>query len=126
MPLKKITFIAIFIFISISSNAQSLVSDSTAKAWFPDAKFGVFVHWLIDYSLPENTADITLNHKKYWLEANKAAASFTAKDYHPELWAKEFKSWGAKYTSLLMGKPHYDVYNDDKSINSENYFKSDK
>ena len=105
MPLKKITFIAIFIFISISSNAQSLVSDSTAKAWFPDAKFGVFVHWLIDYSLPENTADITLNHKKYWLEANKAAASFTAKDYHPELWAKEFKSWGAKYV-VLTTKHH--------------------
>jgi hypothetical protein len=30
---------------------------------------------------------------------------------------------GAKYTELRMGKPSYDVWIDDKAINSEDYFK---
>ena len=107
MRLKKISSIAIFLFISISSsaNAQSLVPDSTAKAWFPDAKFGVFVHWVINYSPPKNKEDIASNYKKYWLETNKASASFTASNYHPETWAKDFKSWGAKYV-VLTTKHH--------------------
>ena len=57
----------------------------------------------------------------YWT----ARGSTTGIDW-TEVTKSQLASWGAKYTSLFMGKPHYDVYIDDKSINSENYFKSDK
>ena len=31
--------------------------------------------------------------------------------------AEQLGSWGAKYHNLILGKPSYDVYIDDKSIN---------
>lgn len=35
---------------------------------------------------------------------------------------KQLNDWGAKYHELRMGKPNYDLFIDDKNINSENYF----
>jgi len=41
-------------------------------------------------------------------------------------WAELTKSqldiWGCKYTKLMMNKPKYDIWIDDKSINSEDFF----
>jgi hypothetical protein len=34
----------------------------------------------------------------------------------------QLNNWGAKYHNLLLGKPAYDIFIDDKSFNSENYF----
>ena len=31
--------------------------------------------------------------------------------------------WGCKFHELRLGKPHYDLYIDDKSINCNEYFK---
>ena len=36
---------------------------------------------------------------------------------------KQFKKFGVKYNSLKFGKPVYDIFIDDKNINSEQYFK---
>ena len=30
--------------------------------------------------------------------------------------------WGYKYHELIMGKPHADIFIDDKAMNSEDYF----
>ena len=35
----------------------------------------------------------------------------------------QFKEWGVKCHGLMMGKPIYDVFIDDKNINSERFFK---
>ena len=35
---------------------------------------------------------------------------------------KQFKSWGVKYHDLKFGKPAYDLFIDDKNINSETFF----
>ena len=35
----------------------------------------------------------------------------------------QLNTWGAKYHDLKLGKPHYDLFIDDKNINSETYFK---
>tara|TARA_A100001015_G_scaffold300380_1_gene385712 strand:+ start:1374 stop:1784 length:411 start_codon:yes stop_codon:yes gene_type:complete len=35
-----------------------------------------------------------------------------------ELTIKQLDSWNVKYNSINMGKPHYDVWIDDKAINS--------
>lgn len=53
----------------------------------------------------------------YWT----ARGSVTGID-HSELTKKQFKQWGVKYHELKFGKPPYDLFIDDKNINSENYF----
>jgi len=35
---------------------------------------------------------------------------------------KQFKKWGVKYHELHFGKPIYDLFIDDKNINSEVFF----
>tara|TARA_R100000234_G_C4994969_1_gene177392 strand:+ start:1287 stop:1598 length:312 start_codon:yes stop_codon:yes gene_type:complete len=40
-----------------------------------------------------------------------------------ELTAGQLQSWGAKHHDLMLGKPHYDLFIDDKNINSETFFK---
>ena len=37
-----------------------------------------------------------------------------------DLTVEQLISWGVKYTSINLGKPHYDVWIDDKSINMDN------
>lgn len=39
-----------------------------------------------------------------------------------ELTKKQLDSWGCKYTGLNMNKPVYDMWIDDKAINSEVFF----
>ena len=36
---------------------------------------------------------------------------------------EQLKEWGAKYSFVKLGKPSYDLYICDKTINSESYFK---
>jgi hypothetical protein len=58
------------------------------------------------------------NRVVYWT----ARGSTTGIDWS-DVTKKQLISWGAKHHDLLMGKPHYDVYIDDKSINSEDFFR---
>tara|TARA_Y100000389_G_C17351134_1_gene458524 strand:+ start:756 stop:1055 length:300 start_codon:yes stop_codon:yes gene_type:complete len=36
---------------------------------------------------------------------------------------EQLNNWGCKFSELRMGKPAYDLFIDDKNINSEDYFK---
>ena len=36
---------------------------------------------------------------------------------------EQLNKWGCKFHELRMGKPAYDLFIDDKNINSETYFK---
>jgi len=40
-----------------------------------------------------------------------------------ELTNRQLVSWGCKYHEIRMRKPSYDVWIDDKAINSEDFFK---
>jgi hypothetical protein len=40
-----------------------------------------------------------------------------------EVTEEQFERWGVKYHELKFGKPIYDVFIDDKNINSERFFK---
>jgi len=42
---------------------------------------------------------------------------------HRELTEKQLKVWGVKYDNLIIGKPSYDLYIDDKSVNVDEYWK---
>lgn len=40
-----------------------------------------------------------------------------------ELTVSQLNLWGCKFTKVMMGKPHYDVFICDKAINSLEFFK---
>jgi hypothetical protein len=43
-----------------------------------------------------------------------------------EVTEKQFKKWGVKYHDLKFGKPIYDLFIDDKNINSNTFFTRSK
>ena len=53
------------------------------------------------------------HHITYWT----ARGSGTGIDW-TELTQKQLKQWGAKYHDLILGKPVYDLFIDDKCINT--------
>jgi len=59
----------------------------------------------------------TGNHVTIWT----ARGSASGIDYK-ELTLKQLKEWDVQYDNLLMGKPDYDVYIDDKSFNVDSHW----
>jgi hypothetical protein len=57
----------------------------------------------------------------YWT----ARGSVTGLDW-TDLTASQLKEWGAKHHNLILGKPQYDLFIDDKNINSEDFFKGEQ
>tara|TARA_R110000824_G_scaffold153082_9_gene324597 strand:- start:40 stop:351 length:312 start_codon:yes stop_codon:yes gene_type:complete len=55
----------------------------------------------------------------YWT----ARGTMTGIDWY-DVTLQQFKDWGVKYSDLKMGKPAYDIFIDDKNINSEDWFRS--
>ena len=53
----------------------------------------------------------------YWT----ARGTVTGIDWR-EITEKQFKDWNVKYHELRFNKPAYDIFIDDKNINSERYF----
>lgn len=54
----------------------------------------------------------------YWT----ARGATTGIDWR-EVTEKQFEKWGVKYHELHLDKPAYDLFIDDKNINSDTYFK---
>ena len=61
------------------------------------------------------------NEIVYWT----ARGSQTGIDW-TELTRKQLVEWGAKHHDVKLGKPHFDIYICDKSINAERFFKGEK
>jgi hydroxymethylpyrimidine pyrophosphatase-like HAD family hydrolase len=55
----------------------------------------------------------------YWT----ARGTLTNKNWF-QITLGQLTSWGCKFHELRMGKPAYDLFIDDKNINSETYFQS--
>lgn len=53
----------------------------------------------------------------YWT----ARGTMTGLDWR-EVTEKQFSEWGVKYHNLVFGKPAYDLFIDDKNINSDRFF----
>jgi len=53
----------------------------------------------------------------YWT----ARGTETGLDWR-EVTENQFKEWGVKYHELRLGKPFFDLFIDDRVINSEEYF----
>ena len=56
------------------------------------------------------------HHIVYWT----ARGTVTGRDW-TEVTKRQFKEWGVKYHELKFGKPAYDIFIDDKNLNSENW-----
>lgn len=52
----------------------------------------------------------------YWT----ARGTVSGKDWRQQT-EKQFKDWGVKYHELKFGKPYYDLFIDDKNLNTENW-----
>ena len=39
-----------------------------------------------------------------------------------DLTKQQLEEWGVKYNELIMGKPHADLFIDDKGINCDDFF----
>jgi quercetin dioxygenase-like cupin family protein len=57
------------------------------------------------------------NHITIW-----TARGATSGIDHEILTRKQLTDWNIQYDELLMGKPHYDVYLDDKSFNIDTFY----
>ena len=55
----------------------------------------------------------------YWT----ARGSISGIDWR-QVTEKQFKEWGVKYHELRFGKPCYDLFIDNKNINSDTYFET--
>ena len=75
------------------------------KKWFPDAKIGVFIHWVVDFFPKRTLNEIPDNYPYYWKKALESAANFKADKYDPKVWAKNIKASGARYV-VLTTKHH--------------------
>lgn len=108
MQHKLLLILAILLLATKSVGAQSEVqpNDSTNKMqWFEDAKLGIFIHYGI-YAVDGVSESWSFHNnqisKKDYFDQLKG---FTAKNYHPNEWAKLFKEAGARY-AVLTAKHH--------------------
>ena len=53
-------------------------------------------------------------------------AAQKAKEVLFELTKNQLDEWGCKYNELIMGKPHADLFIDDKGINCDDFFNTIK
>ncbi len=73
--------------------------------WFPDAKLGVFIHWVLtsaEPGVPWNTSGAGPDWRE---QARARARKFTAARFDARDWARRFKDWGARY-AVLTTKHH--------------------
>lgn len=57
----------------------------------------------------------------YWT----ARGTTTGKNWF-QVTENQLSVWGCKYDELRMGKPYYDLFIDDRNINSDEFFKDNK
>jgi len=79
-----------------------------------------------NYSLSTPIVENIKKANKYYDDGHEvvywtARGSGTGIDWY-EITKDQLDSWGVKYHGLKLGKPVYDLFIDDKNINSEEYF----
>lgn len=86
--------------------SQTGLNENPGKMqWFKDAKLGIFIHWGI-YSVDGVDESWSFHNKKMSYAAYmKQLNGFTAKNYHPDDWAKLIKESGARY-AVITTKHH--------------------
>tara|TARA_R110002012_G_C11662409_1_gene612346 strand:+ start:4387 stop:4683 length:297 start_codon:yes stop_codon:yes gene_type:complete len=73
---------------------------------------------ITDHIFKINELYNTGNTIVYWT----ARGTVTGIDWR-EVTERQFEKWGVKYHDLKFGKPAYDLFIDDKNINTDRFFK---
>lgn len=68
-----------------------------------------------------------INHVNNLYDQGNTIIFFTARGYvtkidWKDLTHKQLNEWGVKYHELILGKPHADIYIDDKGIKDLDFF----
>ena len=65
---------------------------------------------------------LALSEKGHQIHYWTARGANSGKNWD-ELTVQQLNSWGVRYNSINMGKPHYDIWIDDKAINAKYFCK---
>lgn len=68
--------------------------------WFPDAKFGVFVHWVLRSAVDPARWREATEGGAWRAERLEMAKLFTAEKFDARAMARQFRAWGAHYAVL--------------------------
>lgn len=84
----------------------------------------------VDYSLAKPHKDRIEKINKLFDEGKTiiywtARGTKTGKQWF-HLTLSQLNDWGCKFHELRLGKPYYDLFIDDKNINSEEFFKTEE
>lgn len=77
------------------------------RAWFQDAKFGLFIHWGI-YSVLGDGEWVLNNRKMSLIDYEKLPAKFNPTEYDPAQWVALAKAAGMKYITITS--KHHDGF----------------
>jgi len=81
----------------------------------------------MDYSKAKPYEERISKINRLYNEGNKIIYWTARGSVTQKLWFtvtyEQLKRWGCLFHELRMGKPNYDLFIDDKNINSEEYFK---
>lgn len=108
--MKKVFFITALCMSMLYSQAQDYVpSESNLKqrAWFADAKFGLFIHWG-PFSIP-GSGEWVMNERKLTVHNyTNLKDFFNPIDFNAEQWVSMAKNAGMKYITLITR--HHDGF----------------
>ncbi|MGM9476702.1 alpha-L-fucosidase [Pedobacter sp. GSP4] len=108
--MKKITLIGFVLFLCLQLNAQDYVpaaSNLKQRAWFADAKFGLFIHWG-PFSIP-GSGEWVMNERKLNVHNyTNLKDFFNPVEFNAQQWVSMAKNAGMKYITLITR--HHDGF----------------
>ena len=98
-----------FILLARSPDKSYKPSESNLKMreWIQDAKFGMFIHWVV-YSVLENGEWVMHNTKMTIEDYEKLPSQFNPVNYDPAEWVRIAKNAGMKYINITS--KHHDSF----------------
>jgi alpha-L-fucosidase len=107
---RKLLLPVLFLF-ALSVNAQTVYTPTpenlTARQWFQDSKFGMFIHWGV-YSVLGDGEWVMNNQKIDRQTYQKLPAFFNPISYDPKEWVALAKAAGMKYITITS--KHHDGF----------------
>ena len=106
--MKQLLCTFLISFLSYSQiNYQPTQDNLTARKWFEDSRFGLFVHWGVYSVLGDG--EWVMNQQKLSIdEYEKLPSFFNPKDFNPKDWIKMVKDAGMKYITITSR--HHDGF----------------
>lgn len=103
--MRRLTLLTISLLAATSSAAQD--PQAPTKAWFRDARFGMFIHWGV-YSVLGDGEWVMHNRKMTVEEYEELPSKFNPVDYDPAEWVRLAKRAGMRYITITS--KHHDGF----------------